>query len=179
MSEIERKSCVAQFYGHLFPCYNLAPPLGGSRKTRLCLSVSTAPRGHQKKKKKKKHAFALLFSPILEVAVWSKPCGRYRGPLPRGKAVQVKACDISAAFALSRRTIRYNIVEKHAVFGPKMVADDIVPRSLALREAGLKRRAGLACPWGRLRPSSCNGDFQSRRGKVSSTTTPESFGHRL
>ena len=27
-----------------------------------------------------------------------------------------------------------------------MVADDIVPRSLALREAGLKRRAGLACP---------------------------------
>jgi hypothetical protein len=97
--------------------------------------------------------------PILEVAVWSKPCGRYRGPLPRGKAVQVKACDISAAFALSRRTIRYSSVEKHAVFGPKMVADDIVPRSLALREAGLKRRAGLACPWRRLRPSSCHGDF--------------------
>ena len=84
----------------------------------------------------------------MEVAVWPKPCGRYRGPLPRGKAVQAKACDISAAFALSRRTIRYNSVENHAVFGPKMVADDIVPRSLALREAGLKRRAGLACPLG-------------------------------
>ena len=85
-------------------------------------------------------------SDILEVAVWSKPCGRYRGPLPRGKAVQAQTCDILAAFALSRRTIRYNGVEKHAVFGPKMVADDIVPRSLALREAGLKRRAGLVCP---------------------------------
>ena len=45
-------------------------------------------------------------------------------------------CDILATFALSRRTLRYNGVEKHAVFGPKMVADDIVPRSLALREAG-------------------------------------------
>ena len=32
--------------------------------------------------------------PILEVAVWSKPCGRYRGPLPRGKAVQAHTCDI-------------------------------------------------------------------------------------
>ena len=116
-------------------------------------------------------------TPILEVAVWSRPCGRYRGPLPRGKAVQAHPCDIFAAFALSRRTIRFNGVEKHAVFGPKMVADDIVSRSLALREAGFKRRAGLACPWRRLRPSSCHGDFQSRRGKVSSTTTPESFGH--
>ena len=86
--------------------------------------------------------------PILEVAVWSKPYGRYRGPLPRGKAVQAKTCDILAAFVLSRRTVRYSGVEKHAAFGPKMVADDIVPGSLALREARLKRRAGLACPPG-------------------------------
>ena len=41
------------------------------------------------------------------------------GPSPAGKAVQAKACDILAAFALSRRTIRYGGVEKHAVFGPK------------------------------------------------------------
>jgi hypothetical protein len=50
---------------------------------------------------------------------WSKPCGRYRGPLPRGKAVQATSLRHLAAFALSRRAIRYSGVEKHAAFGPK------------------------------------------------------------
>ncbi len=87
--------------------------------------------------------------------------GASRGPLPRGKVVQAHTCDILAAFALSRRTIRYNGVEKHAAFGPKMVADDIRPEESGPQGGRTQRRAGLARPWRRLRPSSCHGDFQS------------------
>ena len=87
-----------------------------------------------------------IITPILEVAVWSKPCGRYRGPLPRGKAVQAHTCDILAAFALSRRTIRYSSVEKHAVFGPKMVADDIRPEESGPQGGRTQKESGACVP---------------------------------
>ena len=87
-------------------------------------------------------------APILEVAVWSKPCGRYRGPLPRGKAVQAHTCDIQAAFALSRRTIRYSSVEKHAVFGPKMVVDDIRPEESGPQGGWTQKESGACVPFG-------------------------------
>ena len=95
------------------------------------------------------------------------------GPLPRGKAVQVKACDILAAFALTRRRIRYSGVAKDAAFGPKWWPTIFVPRSLALWEAGLKGERGLRAPGRRLRPSSRHGGFQNCRGNASSTTAQE------
>ncbi len=42
-----------------------------------------------------------------------------------------------------------------------MVADDIRPEESGPQGGRTKRRAGLARPWRRLRPSSCHGDFQS------------------
>ena len=95
------------------------------------------------------------------------------GPLPRGKAVQVKACENLAAFALSRRRIRYSGVAKDAAFGPKWWPTIFVPRSLALWEAGLKGERGLRAPRRRLRPSSRHGGFQNCRGNASSTTAQE------
>ncbi len=45
--------------------------------------------------------------------------------------------------------------------------------TLAFREAGQKGERGSRAPWRRLRPSLRHDGFQSRRGKVSSTTTSE------
>ena len=78
--------------------------------------------------------------PILEVAVWSQPYGRHRGPLPRRRRSRAQARDTFAASASSRRTFRYNSVEKRAVFGPEMVGR----RNVHNEE--YKRRAGLRAP---------------------------------
>ncbi len=59
-------------------------------------------------------------------------------------------------------------------FAPKWWPTIFVPRSLALIwEAGLNGERGLRAPRRRLRPSSCHGEFQSRLGKVPSTTTTD------
>ena len=109
---------------------------------------------------------------FLEVAVWSKPCGRYRALSCGGRRSRAQALRHLAASAPSRRTIRYSSVEKRAVFGPKMVAGDNLSRGVQPHgKAGLKGERGLRAPWRRLRPSQCHGGFQSRRGKASSTTT--------
>ena len=96
------------------------------------------------------------------------------GPSPAGEGGPSTSLRHLAAFALSRRTIRYSSVEKHAVFGPKMVADDIRPEESGPQGGRTQKESG-ACvpPWRRLRPSLRHGDFQSRPGKVSSTTTLE------
>ena len=98
-------------------------------------------------------------SPILEVAVWSQPYGRHRGPLPRRRRSRAPARDTFAASASSRRTFRYNSVEKRAVFGPEMVGRRMfITRSI-------KGERGCVPLWRRLRPFPATSAFIADFGK--------------
>ena len=111
-------------------------------------------------------------SPNLEVAVWSQPYGRHRGPLPRRRRSRAPARDTFAASASSRRTFRYNSVEKRAVFGPETVGRRMfITRSI-------KGERGCVPLWRRLRPFPATSAFIADFGKASSTTTSGVIDHR-